>query len=248
MLATYRVGTLKKITCRRVQHISHSYPCRCFLGYDIWFGGVQGSLAFVSAFQEENVISIYHYENKEWKIRHIIENISNTGNNDYRYGIPMFFDGKRLSFLLRKKGGDGEIHMHNISTRSWRKIGLIQEPADCIQNFIPFAPTMAKVSGVYLHDQMTQRWVLLQKLKRASKACMSWWNQCILIWFALISLKWIACDRHMHLLIGWIYLHSQTVANCGSMCWTIILFVNHVYQSGAPYIWELSVEGLAAVD
>ncbi|CAI9775478.1 unnamed protein product [Fraxinus pennsylvanica] len=125
-------------------------------GYDIWFGGVQGSLAFVSAFQEEIVISVYHYENKEWQIRHIIENISNTRNNNYRNGIPMFFDGKRLSFLLRKRGEDGEIYMHNISTKSWRKIGLVPETADCIQNFIPFAPTMAKVAGVYLHDQMTQ--------------------------------------------------------------------------------------------
>ncbi|KAL2471824.1 putative F-box/kelch-repeat protein [Abeliophyllum distichum] len=125
-------------------------------GYDIWFGGVQGSLAFVSAFQDEIVISVYHHENNEWHVGNIIGNISNTGNNDYRNGIPMLFDGKRLFFLLRKRGEDGEIYMHNVSTKSWRKIGMVSATTDCIQHFIPFVPTLAKVSGAYLHDQMTQ--------------------------------------------------------------------------------------------
>ncbi|KAI3459938.1 hypothetical protein Pfo_016601 [Paulownia fortunei] len=124
-----------------------------------WFGFSQGSLQFVYTLPDKIIIHVHNHLKNEWQVRHKIANICNPRNNDYKNGIPLFFDGERLFLQLRKRGKDGEIYMHEILSGKWEKKGVVRGWSDSNQLFIPFFPTLAKVSDQHLHN--SKRWLYL---------------------------------------------------------------------------------------
>ncbi|KAL7244638.1 hypothetical protein ACSBR2_000085 [Camellia fascicularis] len=120
-------------------------PPQFELGEIVWFGVAECMITIVSSLKEEIVIR--NYKNKSWMIRARITNIASP-ENDYRNGVPILFNGDRLLLQLRAKGIDGEIHMYDLNTSLWRKIGMVPGLMDSVQVFVHFVPTLAKVSTI----------------------------------------------------------------------------------------------------
>ncbi|KAL2471820.1 putative F-box/kelch-repeat protein [Abeliophyllum distichum] len=54
-------------------------PVKLITGYDIWFGGIEGSIVFVCSLKSETVVYVYdHVHTNTWQIRHKIRKHKNN--------------------------------------------------------------------------------------------------------------------------------------------------------------------------
>ena len=165
---------------------THKESCRIISKpRDLEFGSTtklgvsQGRMVLISALKQDIVIrDLYDYENNRWRVRTRIPTIATPMNNDYWNGIPVSFDHERLLFQIRACREDGEIHAYDMSTNVWTKMGLVDRKMDCIQVFVPYVPTFAKVStlvgNVKLPDKIIESISELNNLVSVSLGAYGW--------------------------------------------------------------------------
>lgn len=118
------------------------------LGNSTWFGITDGMITMVLVLRKGIVVcTLCDYIKESWKFTTKIPHIA-IDENGYNHVYPISFDGMQLLMLLRHERMDGEIFKYELCTKLWKHIGSVPMITDSSQVFVPFVPTLAKVSLV----------------------------------------------------------------------------------------------------
>ena len=109
-------------------------------GYEsnMWFGVTRGSINVVHISKTQVVIFVLHdYVNHKWGCVRI--KINCFPPKRMFCPVVKFFDGEWI--VLQSQGRAKDINSYNMRLDEWKKIGVLQDSKDGMQEYIPFIPS-----------------------------------------------------------------------------------------------------------
>ncbi|WMV45540.1 hypothetical protein MTR67_038925 [Solanum verrucosum] len=114
-----------------------------------WMGVTRGLLTLVCAFEKLIVIFTYDYyvSSNNWTVSHTLANFNPADLGFLDHGVPMWFDGEKLLFLVRhwSESKSGYLYEYDYDSEIKKVHDHVILDIDTIKHFFSFEPTLANV-------------------------------------------------------------------------------------------------------